>query len=478
MRLSDAVHSVFIALIAPAVISTILLYLYPAVQNCHFPQPPQHGVAPFRLLALGDPQLEGDSSLPDPSAPLFPSLVGLSHRLSIEATAARPAILARAAKGCVTRDIPRLLKAQRKKLDLLGNDYYLAHIYRTTQWWTQPTHVSVLGDLLGSQWISDKEFERRADRFWNRVFVGAHFWKHSTENKEADTYEWEFEDTLNASQTPALLNVAGNHDIGYAGDINERRIQRFERAFGNVNWRLSLPHAQSTLHIVNLNSMNLDMPAWSQELHNLTRIYLDQVIDDTKSRNPQDGVILLTHVPFYKPAGICVDGPFFDYFEPHHGGGIREQNHLSQGISELILNGLFHSADGDARAGVVVNGHDHEGCDTWHARPEDIDQENWDQSKYSTKADDYNHGVREITVRSMMGAYGGNAGLLSAWFDTDAASWKFEYDTCVLGVQHIWWAVHIVDLIVSGLAIADIILHLSSRILSPRIIVDKEKKQK
>ena len=33
-----------------------------------------------------------------------------------------------------------------------------------------PTHTVVLGDLLGSQWIGDEEFERRAERFWGTVF--------------------------------------------------------------------------------------------------------------------------------------------------------------------------------------------------------------------------------------------------------------------------------------------------------------------
>lgn len=26
-------------------------------------------------------------------------------------------------------------------------------------------------------------------------------------------------------------------------------------------------------------------------------------------------------------------------------------------------------------------------------------------------------------------------------------AWKFEYQSCKLGIQHIWWAVHILDII-------------------------------
>jgi hypothetical protein len=48
----------------------------------------------------------------------------------------------------------------------------------------------------------------------------------------------------------------------------------------------------------------------------------------------------------------------------------------------------------------------------------------------------------------MMGDFGGNAGLLSAWFDEQAWEWRFEYATCPLGRQHLWWFVHIMDLLV------------------------------
>ena len=48
----------------------------------------------------------------------------------------------------------------------------------------------------------------------------------------------------------------------------------------------------------------------------------------------------------------------------------------------------------------------------------------------------------------MMGDFGGNAGLLSLWFDHEAWEWRFEYAECPLGTQHLWWFVHIVDFIV------------------------------
>lgn len=129
-------------------------------------------IAPFRLLSLGDPQLEGDSKLPDPHAPIFPSLEYVLQDLKYahEFTTRRQ-IVGRAISGIVSDGL-RWLEGKRKAIDLWGNDWYLAHIVRSLRWWTEPSHVAVLGDLLGSQWITDGEFEKRAGRYWGIVMRG------------------------------------------------------------------------------------------------------------------------------------------------------------------------------------------------------------------------------------------------------------------------------------------------------------------
>src|SRR5579871_6092887 len=83
-----------------ALLSTIYLYSYPVSRGCAFPTLPstpsgdatdhssevrhvepalgngEYSVsAPFRLLVLADPQLEGDSSLPNPDHALLPRLI-------------------------------------------------------------------------------------------------------------------------------------------------------------------------------------------------------------------------------------------------------------------------------------------------------------------------------------------------------------------------------------------------------------------
>jgi hypothetical protein len=199
-----------------------------------------------------------------------------------------------------------------------------------------------------------------------------------------------------------------------------------------------------------------------------------------------------------------VDSPFFDFYSS--GSGIKEQNMLSEHASKIILEGIFGlngnpevDGQGFGRRGIVVNGHDHEGCDVIHyaTRPEvlkksstdttseeelqaevsdilsspDIDEfaanattsdvapetevlgSKWLAQRYPVDPNELPQ-MREITLRSMMGDFSGYAGFLSAWYDPKAGEkgeWKIEFQTCGVGVQHWWWGVHIVDLLALAL---------------------------
>ncbi|KAK4135963.1 hypothetical protein BT67DRAFT_266603 [Trichocladium antarcticum] len=512
---------------------TVYLYLYPIFSTCAFPLPPDHHgaatantgrtafvetakvhwhyaagtaenatvfapsrpLAPFRLLALGDPQLEGDTSIPTDYLGVFPHASSLFQHLTFRSS--HPSLRQRIRASLhdvvdiVLQDTFDLLESLRKRLDHLGNDFYLAHIYRTVHWWTRPTHVTVLGDLVGSQWIDDNEFWRRANRYWDRVFRGAEPVPDDVAAYPASEYD--VADYLgggafneSTAWTRRIINVAGNHDIGYAGDITEDRAERFERAFGKVNYelRFELPLADSRsetvfddarnpdpgsnrlvpeLRIVVLNDMNLDTPAVSSKLQDDTYSFINSVINTAAAVDFKGHfTVVLTHIPLYKPEGVCVDDPFFDFHE--HDGSLKEQNQLSVDASKGFLEGILGmSGDtnaagrGRGRRGLILNGHDHEGCDTWHYINQSVtdpEQRRWEVKRWrqATAVGIVGRaelpGAREITVRSMMGEFGGNAGLLSIWFDEASWEWKTEYATCPLGTQHLWWLVHILDLVV------------------------------
>ena len=369
MRLSSICWRIAFALVGPALISTFLLYLYPAILGCSFPSPPRtashndssfsgSGTAPFRLLVLADPQLEGDTSLPDPDAPLFPSV---QHFLSnLNDSSSTLVDIHTVLTKLVIHDIPSLLSSARKRVDLIGNDYYLAHIYRTLYWYTQPSHVTVLGDLLGSQWLPDEEFENRGWRYWTRVFRHAQ----RVEDEITNVIPGGHQEVLGSDEkwSRRVINIAGNHDVGYAGDLSEQRIERFERTFGRANWdvtfTLPAPVARGnetaitqmftkdnldrmscpSIRLLILNSMNLDGPALSSTLQQETYTHInDQFIARASPvEESSTFTLLLTHIPLHKSKGVCVDAPYFSYFSPpHHAKITNFEKKESNAIIEL-----------------------------------------------------------------------------------------------------------------------------------------------
>ena len=574
-----------LALLLPLTISaTVYLYLYPVFRGCAFALPRNRSIkgtkasglgllgqnavantflqhlrasdsvadsqpAIFRLLVLADPQLEGDTSLPNPEYELVPRM--RSHWRAVQEAVGNasittpaplsflsPDVLSNITTGLwttVSEDIPRSLSAAQKRLDLIGNDFYLAHIYRTLFWWTRPTHTTVLGDLLGSQWVTDEEFSWRAYRYWNRVFRGGLrvddnitrtgvVGSIGSVDGDPDNINQHLE-PLGQDGDPAwarrIINIAGNHDIGYAGDVSEARMNRFEREFGRANWDIRFQHPpiphrandsdlesstssseqnfiRPTLHLINLNTLIFDTPALSSELQSNSYAYLNDIISHRlyPVEDKTTFTLLLTHLPLHKEEGICTDGPYFTFHEEDDedgpdgvprwkAEGLREQNHLSDHISSAgILQGLFGlsgdenaPAGGYGRKGLILTGHDHTGCDTVHfvdrtaqvaSEDAEMDESTHDQNpaqswRWAARRYDDAHveegtnktpSIREVTLRSMMGEFGGNAGLLSVWFDADLGEWDYEITMCPAGVQHIWWAVHVLVLatVLVGLA--------------------------
>ncbi|KAJ8066132.1 hypothetical protein OCU04_005223 [Sclerotinia nivalis] len=506
MFLISVLRYAFFLLVPLSLIFTSYLYLYPAFHGCAFPSPEydaseayvntlrKHAlpnlydakkVAPFRLLALGDPQLEGESSIRDIDSVNLPNLKKF-FKDSGMSSGTKHTLLQRVRHSLHDiidfwlDDLPKAFEVYRKRFDHIGNDYYLGHIYHATHWWLDPTHVAVLGDLVGSQWIDDDEFEERGRRYWNRVF------KHGERipDEVMSQPAFEFQDTIILGDDAAawkrrIINVAGNHDVGYAGDISRDRVARFERVFGKANYelRFQLPYNDTgsisttvgnvdvrdipEIRIVILNDMNLDTPVSDKDLQDESYRFLNDLISTSHAvERSALFTMVLTHIPLYKDEGICVDGPFFDFFEGEFENGVKEQNHLSRDASRGILEGIFGmsgsaevAGQGMGRRGVVVTGHDHEGCDIYHhinqSSPEE--EREWKCNRYTEAkrvADQSGiPGLREITVRSMMGDFAGNAGLLSLWFDRESWEWQFEFVNCGLGTQHIWWFVHILDFI-------------------------------
>ncbi|KAG0044752.1 hypothetical protein BGZ83_009974 [Gryganskiella cystojenkinii] len=416
-----------------AVVATLLLHNYARI-TCRWKwQKPD-----LRMVVIADPQMEGDAKI------------------------------ARLGKRAI--------------VDLAFNDAYMRHIYKamTNPSWTQPqdflknwipglrpsqsaypTHVAILGDLFSSQWIDDTEFETRVSRY-KSIFPMA-----------------------DQNDYPALINITGNHDIGYGYDISQARLDRWEGAFGLSNFVqvVDIAGSKQKLHLVVLNTMLLDGPSADENLRGQTWEFLQEVAN-IKERDPDDKIILLTHIPFHKEAGTCVDPPSIDV---HWDSTIIEQTMLTPNSTFWILNHL--------QPDFVLNGHDHFGCDVTHTPSSDQGdgQYIWTAQRTSEvlakspeSKEQHREPVREVTQRSMMAEFGGYSGLFEIkvnkgrdGIEASSTATEFHYTSCGFSKDLQVWIVIVVDLIVAGCwsvyAVASVVLGLGAT--KPKIIPSGKKEK-
>ena len=347
------------------------------------------------------------------------------------------------------------------RLDVIGNDYYLGHIYSMMKQRLNPSYIVVMGDLYSSQWIGDQEFYNRASRYMRRIFQRNISWLKPLKeenmdedgdfqvnwNNWGDVYNahkkaipWSFE--YNYSDVKSweperddflFINITGNHDIGYSGDTTYQHMARYSTFFGKDNYWIE--YETDTDHawrIVVLNSLLLEGPALQPEFIETNWHFLREL----SARNFTGSTILLSHVPFYKIEGLCSDGPEFRYYpegferEPYKANLLRSQNHLSEDVSNQVLNLIFNNG----KPGIVLTGHDHEGCETIYNK-----SKNGTTWNCTTDIRNPDHYVKEVTVRAMMGAFNGNTGLVTGLFDKSKDTWEWHFNLCPFAIQHIWY---------------------------------------
>ncbi|CUM64708.1 uncharacterized protein PRCAT00002317001 [Priceomyces carsonii] len=358
-----------------------------------------------------------------------------------------------------------------KRLDNYGNDYYLGHIYNVMSKRMRPSHVAVMGDLFSSQWILDSEFFNRTYRYVERLFprpleykknVVDTFLKHENydwqrflreENEmdpdvrfesrvNYDVYDWLHENvSIPNFEVPLFINLTGNHDIGYSGDATWQHMCRFHQLFGQNNYVINYNKGKpEEWRLVVLDSLTLEGPALQSEFINFTWSFLEK-LQEKQNPNFKGATVLLTHIPFYKEEGLCKDGPEHKYYitnerEPYKVGKLRSQNHLSNETTQKVLDILFPNKD---QPGVILTGHDHEGCNSWY----NYQDGEWLAAKQKLSSE--RQPVREIVVRSMMGDFGGQTGIFTGHYDYHKKHWMFDFSYCSFVVQHWWWAAKIVS---------------------------------
>lgn len=354
-----------------------------------------------------------------------------------------------------------------KRLDNFGNDYYLGHIYSTMKARLNPSHVAVMGDMFLLQWILDSEFYNRTNRFVLRLFdrpmeykrneIETHArhenydWQAFMEREHAmdpkhrfdsrvytDMYDWIYPARSTPNyENPLFINLTGNHDIGYSGDATWQHMARFHHLFGQNNYVIEYNHGKpNSWRLVVLDSLTLEGPALQSEFLNYTWSFLENL---EQHHNPlfKGLTVLLTHIPLYKTAGLCADGPEHRYYidyerEPFKNGLLRSQNHLHDNTTQRVMDIVFPNPE---QAGIILTGHDHVGCDSWYNFVNGL----WKPSKVPV-TDGPRAPVREVVVRSMMGDYNGQTGIFTGHFNDITQKWQFHFKYCSFTVQHWWWA--------------------------------------
>lgn len=291
-------------------------------------------------------------------------------------------------------------KSRHKQLDVWGNDKYLKHTVSVYRDILEPEHVAVLGDLISSQWVDETEYKARAARI---------------------------SDIFPTAETGVLHNVSGNHDIGYHGDFSDQRLSRYEEYYGALNFEERYESsAGHSWRLVGMNSLALDGPPQDS-----AREETEKFLRGLQNDNFEGPTVLLSHLPLYKPSGICKDGPYMKFYED---GRLEEQNHMSAESSHLVLS-IFSSQYG----GIILTGHDHEGCVS-----------SYDADLKVQKGVEPGSFVVEATVRSVMGEFGGNAGIVTGVWNEQLGRLDFRYSLCRFQVQHIWWATQVMNCLAIG----------------------------
>ena len=189
-----------------------------------------------------------------------------------------------------------------------------------------------------------------------------------------------------------VFAIPGNHDIGYGSSLTPKRLKRFENAFGYANNM----HEAGRFLLVFANSMAFDMTQYSEQQADTWK-FLESAAEVAKEKNLVP--VLFSHIPIFP--NKTIEGCDDVVIKTRNNGVVDEQTHITEESTQRLIEVL--------KPFLVVSGHDHSGC------------------MYGMEDQD---DVPNVVVRSIMGDFGGNVGLLSLK-DVDGVP-QFAYETCPL----------------------------------------------
>ena len=286
-------------------------------------------------------------------------------------------------------------------------DVYLKKNYKAMLRALNPSYVFFLGDYLDNGRLStDKYFRGQLERF-NSIFKRKKYKKGK---------KW-------------MINLPGNHDIGWADGVKIPSRKRFKKYFGNPN---------SVKVINNVEFISLDtisLSAMEESIYGPAREFFDTnfgtSIVKTKPR------VLFTHVPLYRDPNELTCGPLRESSVFHTSKGYQYQLVLSPELSSDILNRI--------KPDLIFSGDDHDYCDVNHPSPSG---ENETFREITVKSISMAMGIKYPAIQILSFANSGN--------DNDYNihnQFKYETNLCYLPTPYINIACYVVTAVVSGLVL-------------------------
>lgn len=285
-------------------------------------------------------------------------------------------------------------------------DVYLKKNYKAMMKHLDPKYVFFLGDYLDNGRLSsDQYFEKELRRF------GSIF--HRKKYTKGDNW---------------MINLPGNHDIGWADGVKLPSRERFAKHFGAPN---------SIKVINNVEFISLDtisLSAMDEAIYGLAREFLDvnfgPSIVKTKPR------VLLTHVPLYRDVDKLTCGPLRESSVFHTSKGYQYLLVLPPEISKELLDKI--------KPDLIFSGDDHDYCDVLHSSPSSVGS----HREITVKSISMAMGIRYPAVQVLSFVNTGN--------DNDyniRNPFKYHTEMCYLPVPYVNIACYVVAAVVSGLVI-------------------------
>jgi ethanolamine phosphate phosphodiesterase len=213
----------------------------------------------------------------------------------------------------------------------------------------------ILDNYHRKNWISSQNIIKpQYNVFMGDLFDGGRYWDNQYWLSEFERFHKIFKKVNIYAKN--LLNLPGNHDIGFGDTILKDSFYRFNKFFGNTNSRIEIKGTNYVIYTIDSIALS---DSKAPEIQNLSIDYLNEV-KNYHNVNPLEKRILLTHVPLFRDPNTQVCGALRESKKPFPiVKGNQYQTVISSELTDMILDCI--------NPDLVLSGDDHDYCEITHS---------------------------------------------------------------------------------------------------------------